>query len=139
MSISSTELHWLAGILEGEGSFYVGKTPNGAPRIRIQCIMTDEDIIRRMHQITGIGNVTFKKQNNPKWADTWCWSVTYSEDVATLAQTLKPLMGQRRNLQIDKLLKTHETMSGNRGFLGRKHTEATKRKMRLAHARRKAQ
>jgi hypothetical protein len=44
--ISDVDLHWLAGLLEGEGSFLAG--PPSAPRSpAIQFWMTDRDVVER--------------------------------------------------------------------------------------------
>ncbi len=43
-------LHWLAGLLEGEGSFL--KPPPSAPNTpRITLQMTDEDVVQRVQEI----------------------------------------------------------------------------------------
>jgi len=49
--MTAPEAAWLAGILEGEGSFLSGKS------IAIQVTMTDLDVLERLQPITGLGRV----------------------------------------------------------------------------------
>src|SRR4051812_29292397 len=52
--VSAQDLHWLAGLLEGEGSFIAG--PPSAPRSPIvQATMVDRDIIDRAGALLGWG------------------------------------------------------------------------------------
>ena len=45
-----TELHWLAGLLEGEGSFMTG--PPSSPGLPVIAVnMTDHDVMARIGQI----------------------------------------------------------------------------------------
>lgn len=50
--ISNEDLHWLAGLLEGEGSFLKG--PPSAPRHPVVALqMTDEDVVSRVAAMFG--------------------------------------------------------------------------------------
>ena len=49
---SLTELHWLAGLLEGEGSFMTG--PPSSPGLPVIAVnMTDQDVMARLGRIFG--------------------------------------------------------------------------------------
>ena len=53
-------LAWVAGLLEGEGAFVLAWHKSSAgpyPEVRVQCNMTDEDVIRKLHASTGVGAV----------------------------------------------------------------------------------
>jgi hypothetical protein len=51
-AVSTHELHWLAGLLEGEGSFTAG--PPSSPRMPVISVnMTDEDVVARLGRIPG--------------------------------------------------------------------------------------
>lgn len=67
---------WIAGILEGEGCISPGTAHVGRPagdRWTIQVVMSDEDIIYRLHSLLGVGKVVgpFQPNNNPKWKPVW--------------------------------------------------------------------
>jgi len=57
--MSDLELGWVAGILEGEGCFFVTtrKTAKYGPYVyaRVTVCMTDRDIIERLQHVTGVG------------------------------------------------------------------------------------
>lgn len=92
-------LAWVAGALEGEGSFLLrqGRRPE------VRAGMSDEDIIRRLHDVTGVGGVygPFKKTHNGKQCkDSWVFSVQNQGEAYALMVALYPWMGKRRQDQI---------------------------------------
>lgn len=88
--MTSTERAWVAGLIEGEGSF----TFNGrGPRIAVR--MTDEDVVRRLPALTGVGRIYAEKRDPPR-KPTWVWVVAARLDAFRLMKELWPLMGQRR-------------------------------------------
>lgn len=102
--ISPQDLHWLAGLLEGEGSFLAG--PPSAPRSPIvQASMVDRDIIDRAGTLLGSG-VTVVPPRRDGWATTYCIRARGSRAVLWM-QRLRPLMGKRRQAQIDRAIASH--------------------------------
>lgn len=95
------DLHWLAGLLEGEGSFCKGppSNPNSA-LISIQ--MVDEDIISRVSNLFGV-SYFFIKSKNERWKDTYS-TIVRGKSAVNLMIQLRPLMGLRRQGQIDAAL-----------------------------------
>jgi hypothetical protein len=59
--MSSFELGWVAGLLEGEGCFFVNTsgTPQYGPYAyaRVAVCMTDRDVLERLQEVTGIGRL----------------------------------------------------------------------------------
>jgi len=104
--MKDSDKYWLAGILEGEGSFSAGppSQPN-QPRIQIQ--MSDKDIIERVADLFGVNYIheaVPEKEN---------WSTTYKVEVKggpamELMNLLKPLMGRRRTQQIEDALASYD-------------------------------
>lgn len=94
--ISSKDIGWLAGLLEGEGCFYSRCSPT------IQVYMTDEDIIRRAGALMG-GNV-----RGPIFRETHKkarWSVAiHGQNAAAWMMTLYPVLGVRRQMAVRKAL-----------------------------------
>lgn len=90
---------WLAGLLEGEGTF---SSQSGYPRISVQ--MTDQDVVERAAAILGIRNVHLhEEKRNPEWLPTHVAALTGSR-AAPWMRTLRPLMGERRGREIDRAL-----------------------------------
>lgn len=108
------EIAWVAGVLEGEGYFGLipkkTKSPEHYWEVRIQCNMTDEDVIRRLHELTGLGAVrgplpVQKDHHKPAFS----WTVNRRSEVICLLNQIRPWMGQRRKARIDDILHAHAT------------------------------
>lgn len=99
------QLHWLAGLLEGEGSFLKG--PPSAPRHPVIALqMTDEDVVQRVGTMFG-RKVTRWQARNENWQATYCVRITGSKAVAWMT-ALRPLMGIRRRVQIDAAVASYD-------------------------------
>jgi hypothetical protein len=100
-AVSTHELHWLAGLLEGEGSFMAG--PPSAPRMPVISVnMTDEDVVARLGRTFG-RKVHVVKPRNERWQTSYQVRVTGGAAVRWMT-LLRPLMGARRQSQIDRAL-----------------------------------
>lgn len=113
-TISDTDIAWLAGLLEGEGTFRLqsrsyykkdGKLygPYQYPRLSVG--MTDEDVIQHARQIIGTGKIyrsVDKRDTTHKPIYTLVVSTT--NDVLYLCRLLLPHMGERRKQQIELVL-----------------------------------
>jgi len=100
-SISREDLAWVTGLYEGEGccSVRVHKPDGGYyPGPAIQINMTDEDILRRAQEITGMGSVTGPRARPPH-KPLWTWSIGAFEQVQALIAMMWPMLGIRRKLQ----------------------------------------
>lgn len=100
------ELMWVAGLLEGEGSF----TRNGYRR-RVVCTSTDYDVLVKLKNVTGVGAIckTSKRESHHKQA--WLWTAGKKVHAVHLATTLYPLMSKRRKLQIENMLHPYNVLS----------------------------
>ncbi len=90
---NDAELAWVAGILEGEGSFYVGP---GGRKVTVE--MKDLDIIERVQTILGGGRLYHR--------DNGMHSLTIARclDLLVLLPAIMPWLGERRRVQANKLL-----------------------------------
>mgnify|MGYP001562412677 CR=1 FL=1 len=101
-------LHWLAGIVEGEGSFFIRKTLRGRyPTIAVS--MSDEDVIRKLAAMTGVGTISETAPIEKHHKTQWRWQVAKTVDVIDLMKRLQPLMGKRRRKRIDEILNEFES------------------------------
>ena len=121
------DLAWVAGLLEGEGSFMI--RTNGTPKI--QCQMTDEDVILKLQAMCG-GNVYFSErtveQKEKKWKDTWSW-IIQGKDASDLMKLLLPLMGERRSQKIRDVLNAY---SSHKDRVDRERNERVDRYIKIA-------
>lgn len=98
------KLVWLAGLLEGEGSFIPGP-PSAANRPQMQIEMVDEDIIAR---VATMFDVSYHQGRpaTPTRQQTFVVCKRGRKAIA-LMQSLRPWMGVRRTGQIDKSISSH--------------------------------
>jgi hypothetical protein len=102
--IEPSDLHWLAGLLEGEGSFIAG--PPSAPRTRAVVLsMVDRDVVERAAQLLDCA-VTFLPARRERWSDAYTTRVRGPRAVEWMKR-LRPLMGERRRGQIDRALASY--------------------------------
>lgn len=93
---------WLAGLLEGEGSFHV----KGSGKIVIQLGMTDEDVVRKSAFLAGCGAVNGPYQSKRyNCKPIWAWKVSKGAHCYALCTAIYPFMGVRRKSQIELLMK----------------------------------
>jgi hypothetical protein len=105
------DLYWLAGFLEGEGSFMKGSpsTPN-LPVIQVSS--TDEDVIAKASKLFGVSYWQIDKKRSIKNG----WKIPYATRIrgkkaVDLMENIKPLMGIRRQSQIDEALSCYSVSS----------------------------
>lgn len=106
MKFSINELYWLAGILEGEGSFSIKKQYNkgkGRSRPWIQIGMTDKDVIERVAKLLKVNCRGPYNINHLKWKPFYSCDVVGSR-AAGWMMTLYSLLSQRRQEAIIKAL-----------------------------------
>lgn len=107
MSMSDKELYWLAGLLEGEGSFLPG--PPSAPNtVGIALTMTDEDVVARVAALWGVTYHEVRRNRSTMMG----WKAIFyvhlrGKRAAELMQRLRPLMGLRRQRQIERALASY--------------------------------
>ena len=102
--ISKQDLHWLAGLLEGEGSFLAG--PPSAPRSPgVQMRMADRDVVERAGALLG-SRVWVARSRREGWSDVYTIRVRGARAVLWMKR-LRPLMGLRRQAQIDRAIESH--------------------------------
>jgi hypothetical protein len=104
LTLPAADLHWLAGLLEGEGTFMTG--PPSSPRLPVIAVnMTDEDVMARLGRIFE-RKVQVVRPRNVRWRTSYQVRVN-GRDAVRWMSLLKPLMGSRRQAQIDRALASY--------------------------------
>lgn len=111
MTWTEPEIAWVAGLLEGEGSFmtHTKNTPDGYtyPAFRVSCNMTDEDVLVRLSTITGMGHLVGPTiPQNPLHSPFWRWGLYKKADILRLCLAILPYMGKRRSEKIRLMIDT---------------------------------
>jgi hypothetical protein len=94
--MSQSALAWIAGLVEGEGTF----TNSGSASV-LRVVMTDLDVLERVERITGVGLIRPITSRQPHHKQAYGWQVKRREHLEPLARLLWPLMGQRRRSQME--------------------------------------
>lgn len=102
---SETDLGWLAGFLEGEGSFgLIGRPPTDLRYPRISASQKQREPLERLVRIVG-GTIYRSRRGSSSRVDsgiwTWCLDGTHARAIMEL---LLPHMSPRRRTQIDASL-----------------------------------
>lgn len=98
MDITKHELHWFAGLFEGEGTFVFYK--NTPKRIAIQ--MTDLDTLEKVQEIWG-GRIYHCKKLKDHHKDSWQW-VAGGELARQIAIMIEPLLMSRRKARCQEFI-----------------------------------
>ena len=95
--ISSEDIAYLAGLFDGEGSIYFAKRiekkkkhkgkgyrTSMSQRISMEVTMTDESVIRWMHEVLGVGTVNKKprkgkRKDGTKYLMQYKWRCTFRD------------------------------------------------------------
>jgi len=101
--ISVRDLAWIAGILEGEGSFGWRKSN---PSAYVCCVSTDLDVLVKLHNFLHFGGICRSKSTaGPVVGSKTCyrWQIAGKRALG-LMMTIYPFMGQRRQSKIRDVL-----------------------------------
>lgn len=82
--------NWLAGFIDGEGCFLISYRKDRGHwycQFRIRVRVDDEEIIKEIHEKTGIGKFFIHNKNKPT-APLACWEVSSRKDCLALIKIL---------------------------------------------------
>lgn len=108
-------LAWVAGLLEGEGSFTAcpvtiaskkqgGGEPYRYTKVAVTCAMVDEDVIRKLGVLIKVPCSIRKQERSkkhPKWQDVWVLQVQDKASIYALCAAVYPHLGSRRKKQCE--------------------------------------
>lgn len=94
---------WVAGVFEGEGNIRLKKNRVGMKHYKqptVQIHMCDEDVLREVQEITGLGKITGPyTPKNKNWTPTWQWSIQNRKGVKEFIEMVSPFLCSRRKEQ----------------------------------------
>ena len=99
--MKDVELAWLAGLLEGEGSFS-SPPPSDPKRVRILIEMVDLDVIERVSDLVGLA-YTRPNRRKDYWKQSYKMTIRGPKAVEVM-RAIYPLMSIRRRAQIVRAL-----------------------------------
>lgn len=108
------EIVWLAGLLEGEGTFVISRQNSGRDwATGIYLSMADADVVDHAADVVGAVTsarpvVTIKPPQFAHWSPQYRWRVGASSEVDQLALAVFPYMGVRRASKIADLLEINQ-------------------------------
>lgn len=103
--MNRNDLLWLAGYLEGEGSFCKG-SPSKPRTPIISVTTTDEDVAYRVGALLGT-KPWHQKPRKQHWKYSWVIHLR-GQRAVDLMKDLRPLMGERRKQAIDLAIASGE-------------------------------
>jgi hypothetical protein len=114
MYIGPQDLYWLAGLLEGEGTFGF-RTGSGKDQFqpRLRLAMTDKDVIERAARIMNTSHYSYKNSARENEQLLHCCTLTCSK-AANLMKLILPHMGERRSTKIKEILVKYENRPNKR-------------------------
>jgi hypothetical protein len=102
----SAGLAWLAGLLEGEGTFAIQRDSTEIAYPRISLTMCDRATVERAARLMGAPSVTRKEPRDPDWSVSYFAAIT-GHQAATWMHQIRGLMGARRRASIDAALASY--------------------------------
>ncbi len=124
------QVAWLAGLLEGEGSF-MHPAPSRPRSPVVSLSMTDQDVVERAASILGVSACRTAPRSSTGRA-VWCVQARGRRAVATM-MAVDPYMGERRSLRIEEVLAACP-MTGPRRKVSRSQAEEIAARMRRGHS-----
>lgn len=98
--MTSEQLAWVAGLLEGEGCFDFNRKPY--PRVRMET--TDHDTALRLQAVVGgASTVNPRTKAKPHFKQSWMWRLSTASEAIALMRALYPMMSARRKQRIDEI------------------------------------
>ena len=103
---TTEELYYIAGLLEGEGSFTSGANQHGTKYIDIKLKMTDHDIVEWVADKWECSIFTEHFENH--WKTAYQTQLRRKKECIEFLKLIYPLMGKRRKEKIESILEVFD-------------------------------
>ena len=108
MDQKDNSIAWAAGLFEGEGCISSQISNNKYYMARLSLVTTDEDVIRRFHEILdNIGGIRGPLMSGKSKKPYWEWRATGYERVSLILELILPWLGNRRSAKAKEVLDTY--------------------------------
>lgn len=111
MDYSATDIAWMAGLFEGEGTFEIAK--NGGVRTTVR--MTDRDVLERLDTVFPCGRPFHVVNPKGGHKTQYAWRIGPEQTREFIALVL-PWLGERRTARALEVLRHLDTRPGTGGF-----------------------
>jgi hypothetical protein len=101
--LTEAEVAWLAGFLEGEGSFYMKRQRSDYLMPMVKVGGTDLDTIQYAAQLLGNPAVQFERRRQAHWKDQWK-VYKHGQPAVEVMKQILPWMGSRRSEKIREII-----------------------------------
>lgn len=101
--MTTNNIAWCAGVLEGEGSFLLNNKNN----LVISCQMTDLDVLERLQDYLGAGKIYSCAAKQSHWKPSWVLKIQ-GKQARQIMTDLLPWMLQRRREKIEFCIRQHD-------------------------------
>jgi len=107
------DLAWAAGLIEGEGCISMQNRKlsgvrGGRPGWHLTVQMTDEDVLRRLASVIGLGRVggpyVNKGDGKKPYKPIWSWNISSRAHCYAVLTALWPWLGARRREKVREAL-----------------------------------
>lgn len=107
--MTETDLAYLAGLLDGEGTIGYRPQADGRVNIELGVCMTEPAPIYWAHQATGRGNVYRRttRERRTDRRDAWFWKVCRVSDIAEILTAVRPYMRVKHHEATAMLVVAH--------------------------------
>lgn len=102
---------WLTALIDGKGCIGIHKHVTAGCILRVAIGMTDETIIRRIHEVAGVGRVSLERRAT---RDLWRWSVECEKALDLLKRVRPYLVRKKENVHIAEALYKHGITRGSK-------------------------
>lgn len=102
--LTDVQVAYLAGIYEGEGSCAI----TAGRAIRVEIVMTDQDVVHNICNITGLASVRIVAPRGENYKTPYRWSIGSADAVAFL-EAIMPWLGARRQQRATDAIQNWKT------------------------------
>ena len=105
--MKAEDIAWAAGIIEGEGSIVFNKIRNrpNSYRVMVCAVMSDQDVIVKLHRILGCGSLTNVKPSKIGTKPMYSWAVQNQKGCFDTLIKIMPHLGERRLTKAKEMFK----------------------------------
>jgi hypothetical protein len=107
MKYLASEIAWIAGLFEGEGSVGVYYNKRGTAAVRLTIAQKTDEVLVRCYEILNMGHVYGPYRI--KGSQLMLWAVSNIEDVYKVIQLIYPWLSQKRQVQCDVVVEYIKT------------------------------